>query len=89
MTQNEKSTKLRNVTAGILSTLGFICLMGSAGTEDARDAMEYENYIVGYEKHNLDDLASQKTTIALALTDIAAMAGGVFLLNKKKDENQR
>ena len=89
MTQNEKSTKLRKVAAGILGTFGFFCALGSAGTEDARDAMEYENHTVGYEKHNLDDLASQKTTQAMAWTGIAAMAGCVFLLSRKKDENQR
>lgn len=89
MTQNEKSTKLRKVAAGILGTLGFMLLLGSAGTEDVRDEMEHENYTVGYEKHNLDDLASQKTTTALALTGVAAMAGCAFLLTKKKNENQR
>ena len=89
MTQNEKSTKLRDVTAGILGLFGFMCSMGSAGTEDARDAIEYENHIAGYQKYSTDSLASEKATTALGLTGVAAMAGCVFLLTKKKDENQR
>jgi hypothetical protein len=87
MTQTKKTSTLRNITAGILGTLGSIGLVVSAGTEDARDAMEYENYTVGYEKHNTDELVSPKTTKAMAWGGIVALAGCVALLSKK--ENQR
>ena len=86
MTQTKKSSTLRSVVAGILGTVGSVCLLGSAGTEDARDAMQYENYTVGYEKHNTDELASPKTTKTMAWAGIAALAGCVALLSKKENE---
>lgn len=87
MTQIKKTSTLRNITAGILGTVGSVCLFISAGTEDARDAMEQENITVGYEKHNLDELASPKTTKTMAWGGIGALLGCVALLSKK--ENQR
>ncbi|MBR5904589.1 MAG: LPXTG cell wall anchor domain-containing protein [Alphaproteobacteria bacterium] len=86
---NNDGISMRKFFAGLLITAGSFGVLGSAGTSDARDAIDYENERVGYEKYSTDDLASEKTTKALAWGGIAAIAGGALLLAGGRKENER
>lgn len=86
---NNNGTSGRKILAGLLIAAGSFGILGSAGTEDARDAMNYENERVGYEKYSTDDLANQKTTKTMAWGGIAAIAAGALLLAGGRKENQR
>lgn len=86
---NNNGTSGRKILAGLLIAAGSFGILGSAGTEDARDAMNYENERVGYEKYSTDDLASEKTTKTMALGGIIALGGAAFLLARKNKENNR
>ena len=85
---NNNGTSGRKILAGLLIAAGSFGILGSAGTEDARDAMDYENERVGYEKYSTDDLASQKTTKTMAWGGIFAVAGGALLLARSKEQQR-
>ena len=88
MEQKTKNT-IRNVAAGILIAAGSFSLLGSAGTEDYRDEINYANEQAGYEKYSDEDIASQKTTKTLAWTGILELGGAALLLMRRKQENTK
>ncbi len=78
--------KKKDLLIMILLTSGFFCMFGAAGTEDYRTEIEEENRIAGYEKYSDDDIASEKSTIALALTGLGLLGGAAFLSQKEEQK---
>lgn len=85
----KKQFRHSNLAAGILGTVGFFCLLGSAGTEDCRDEMNYENERLGYEYYSDADLATPQQTRALTLFGIASMGGAAAILLRKQNQKTK
>ena len=84
MTQEKDYNKAKNVAAAVLGTVGFLCSLSAAGTEDYRDVTTYENERLGYERYSQDDIATQKTTKTLAWTGALSLLAAAGLLASKQ-----
>ena len=81
-----QDNNMRGLAAGILGTLGFFGLLGSAGTDDCRDRIDEVNKNAGYEVISDDDLACKTTTNAVLWASVAALGGAVYLATKNQKQ---
>ena len=89
MTKEQKLHTARNWCIAILISSGVFMGIAAAGTEDRRDAIKQENRRVGYERYSTEDMASERTTRAMAYSSLLSFAGAAFLLLRDKRQNQK
>lgn len=82
----QKKTSKSNAAAVVLAVIGFTLMLGAAGNTDCRDAMEYENQRVGYEKYNIDEEINPKATKVALWGGLLSLtfAAGLALKNKQR-----
>ena len=90
MTDNEKELSIkqqkRKTAAGTLATVGFILMLGAAGTDDYRDTAQSENDRLGHEVYSYKDVTGPRTTSAMLWGGALALiaAAGLTLKNQKE-----